>query len=272
MATANRVSDRGLPMLPPEFGATRDYVHDVSKVLGKLQQSFVKSAPHYWHVGLRVVPGGLATQPMSVGGAVLVAEIDLALGEIRLGAERWPLADYSGPRLLQAVQTWAQAAGLVEAIEMPAFAPEPPAYNAAAAGTLGHLLTWAGERLETVAATYPRDMASPVLLYPHHFDISAVRFFEPAAAAPDEARQLGLGFSLGDDMIAEPYYYATLYPGAEQLNTVALPPGAEWVTAGFTGLVLRYSALQQVAHPDRVVEAFGQAAIARALESDPQKA
>ena len=57
-----------LPSLQlPGMPGTRDYLHDASKVLGRLQLAFLEPQPHDWHYGLQVIEEGLMTQPLVIG-------------------------------------------------------------------------------------------------------------------------------------------------------------------------------------------------------------
>lgn len=80
--------------------------------------------------------------------------------------------------------------------------------------------------------------ASPVLCWPHHFDIGASIRLDPAAG--DDSPVVGIGMSPGDDGIAEPYYYVNAWPRPETLPDPlpGLPDGARWNTQGWLGALL----------------------------------
>jgi hypothetical protein len=76
--------------------------------------------------------------------------------------------------------------------------------------------------------------AAPVRVWPHHFDVGSV--LPLRAGSGEDAPSLGIGLSLGDDSIAEPYFYVTAWPARASLPD--LPAGGHWHRQGFTGAVL----------------------------------
>jgi hypothetical protein len=62
-------------------------------------------------------------------------------------------------------------------------------------------------------------------------------------------KQMNFGFVLGDQTIAEPYFYVTAYPTPEGMAEVSLPAGAQWRSEGFTGAVLPYAGLLRHGDP-----------------------
>ena len=82
--------------------------------------------------------------------------------------------------------------------------------------------------------------ATPIAVWPHHFDLGGIVFLEEASEA---AAQIGFGLSPGDGTISEPYFYVTPWPLAEDPALPPLEGGGSWQRAGFTGAVLRASDL-----------------------------
>lgn len=79
---------------------------------------------------------------------------------------------------------------------------------------------------------------SPVLCWPHHFDLA---FLDTVIGHRDaeKAHTVGTGFLAGDDMIDEPYWYVSPWPTPEgEPDLPELPTGGEWRTDGFFGAVL----------------------------------
>ncbi|MFL6194491.1 MAG: hypothetical protein ACJ75H_09990 [Thermoanaerobaculia bacterium] len=83
--------------------------------------------------------------------------------------------------------------------------------------------------------------ASPVLCWPHHFDVATLIALElipldPGAEA-ETARSIGVGMSPGDEGRPAPYFYVLPWPRPEGKG---LPPldGGHWNTEGWTGAVL----------------------------------
>jgi hypothetical protein len=62
-------------------------------------------------------------------------------------------------------------------------------------------------------------------------------------------KQMNFGFVLGDDSIAEPYFYITAYPLPDALPHTSLPGGSIWQTTPFPGAVLLYESLAAMSNP-----------------------
>lgn len=96
--------------------------------------------------------------------------------------------------------------------------------------------------------------ASPVLTWPHHFDIATLVEVPSASGA---RRTIGVGHSPGDEWYAEPYWYVgpSPYPSTEKLPALA---AGHWHTKGWVGAALRageyVSAVDQPAAVLRFVE------------------
>jgi hypothetical protein len=107
--------------------------------------------------------------------------------------------------------------------------------------TLGELYGIANSLLRTFGG-------SPVLCWPHHFDIATL-------LAVREGTTIGAGLSPGDASYPEPYWYVTPYPPPD---ANALPPltRGTWHTADWVGAVLP-------ALPDGDPQAFLDEGVAR---------
>ncbi|MGI9627944.1 MAG: hypothetical protein ACR2QM_13995 [Longimicrobiales bacterium] len=163
---------------------------------------------------------------------------------LHLGGEAFPLAD----KTLQDATEWVehQLAKRVDAAvslrirdyDMP---DHPVAGGARFAGTdagsASELGCWFENGTDVLLAV-ASDLhgVSEIALWPHHFDIGGILFLDPTASA-DRAPQVGLGLSLGDGHIAEPYFYITPWPTAEGATMEGLS-GGRWLSEGFSGAVL----------------------------------
>ena len=107
-----------------------------------------------------------------------------------------------------------------------------------------------------------REETSPVQLFPHHFDL-AMSWYSgqqvPEQDAADEEssdEQMTFGFVTGDEVISDPYFYATAYPEPDGFVGSPLPDGAVWSEVGFSGAVLPYAALERVDQPHQLIAKF----------------
>lgn len=90
--------------------------------------------------------------------------------------------------------------------------------------------------LAQIVATHPT--ASPIRIWPHHFDMATLLTYPGATDA--DTRYLGVGLSPGDTSYAEPYWYITPYPHPDIAALPDLPVGA-WHTDHWVGAVLTAS-------------------------------
>ena len=99
-----------------------------------------------------------------------------------------------------------------------------------------------------------RRETGPILFWPHHFDLAMLWFsgrLVPDTDPEDEEHsdeQINIGFSVGDESVHEPYFYATAYPLPDTLSSVPLPNGAAWQADPWQGVILPYKHL--VNEPD----------------------
>lgn len=122
--------------------------------------------------------------------------------------------------------------------EMPEhpIASDGAAFSADHAPALAELARWYADAvtlLDEVAAT--RRGATPVLTWPHHFDVATL--LELGKGDDGEARSIGVGLSPGDHNYAEPYLYVTPWPVPGPGELPALPHGS-WRREGFFGAIL----------------------------------
>ena len=81
--------------------------------------------------------------------------------------------------------------------------------------------------------------ASPVLCWPHHFDIATlITLDEGHAEKTKEARSIGIGMSPGDDTYSAPYFYINPWPRNTAKELPTPPSGAFWHTDGFFSLII----------------------------------
>lgn len=93
---------------------------------------------------------------------------------------------------------------------------------------------------------------TPLVVYPHGFDLSMLWFGTKATSEQDPHMNFGFApFSRGIDY---PYLYAYAHPLQASHQPPMLPDGARWHTTGWTGVVLPYDEIARQADPARYVE------------------
>jgi hypothetical protein len=91
VATPPSPTDTSLDRPWPRFDearwpATRDYLHLLSQMLGKLRIALAPPLPEWFHASLALTPRGLSTRLLAIEAGAIEASLDLADGLIRLSA------------------------------------------------------------------------------------------------------------------------------------------------------------------------------------------
>jgi hypothetical protein len=229
---------------------TSSYLHDTTKVLGKLQQAFLEPGSHDWHYGLEVTMRGISTQTFKVNGQATRALLDLVTHTLRLGGKYWRLCENPPAQLLAEVQNWLTEQAINTKIDEPGFIAQELFYDSTGADDYAVVLWWMERQFSGLRPSLEKGTTSPILLFPHHFDLSIVWF------PLQNEKQLAIGFSIGDETITEPYIYVTAYPEPGAIKGATLVNDAYWETTGFSGAVLPYSALYSSSNPEKLLIGF----------------
>ena len=186
----------------------------------------------------------LETQPLDPDGLTLALVMPALALEWRLGSHVTTATALAGMRM-QDGHDWLNQTRPSEAprIDVRSF-PDFPEHALAEEGRFTAQEPVARAQLAAEYSTAEQALAdallgasqaSPLRVWPHHFDLGAL---VPLGGAE---QTIGLGFSPGDESYDEPYYYVSPYP---QPEPAALPewtgPG-HWHTQGFVSLVLTAS-------------------------------
>jgi hypothetical protein len=159
--------------------------------------------------------------------------------------------------LAQSVNAFLAANGIDPSM-LPTHAPDEEKPTAGYSAEIAVQLGAAWRAISTAMEQFQsgiRKESSPVMLWPHHFDLAMM--WLPGENIPghdpdDEEnadKQMNFGFTFGDAGIAQPYFYVTAYPLPEAFADFALPAGTNWHTEGFSGAVLHYRTLLQNSDP-----------------------
>ena len=238
------------PLKAADLAVTKAYLRDVALVLGKFQQVFLPANDYEWQRGLVVVECGLATQPFELYDEQVQAVLDMKAGVMRLGTASWPLADYSARELFKNCKVWLEARRVKGVMQSPEFATSTANYEPTQAAAIADSFWWFERACRQQKAQYKQGVISPILVFPHHFDLSLVWF------PHDDKRQIAVGFSLGDETIAEPYVYITAFPESEPAAALQLTAPAFEQAAGFHGAILQYGDLLASAVPEVLFSDF----------------
>jgi hypothetical protein len=193
-----------------------------------------------WDAGL----GGLVSAPLPGKARVGLQVAMLELFVIHDGRVELHALEGSTPR---SVDDWLdlklEALGLRAAsrVKLPYEIPPRTLANEPGLAALARWFAAAAEVLEEVRARHSMQFPSPVLCWPHHFDVAVLLPLGRGRGGP--ARSIGVGISPGDGYYAQPYAYVSPYPAPTKPELPALPPGGRWHTEGFFGAVATAEAL-----------------------------
>lgn len=229
---------------------TRDYLREISLILSSLQRVFLPKDAHDWHYGLEVNLRGLVTQPFMVSGQQTQASLDLVRQKVRLGGSAWRLGEYTAPEILNNVRVWLESHSLKAELVKPKFATDVIHFDSHQVRLYADSLWWMDEQFRWLKTTLDDGFTSPILFYPHHFDLSLVWF------PNNDDKQLAIGFSYGDETIEEPYLYITAYPELPAFTKLTLPKPAYYQTTGFSGAILSYAKLSASPRPDKLFQKY----------------
>lgn len=220
------MTSTALPPLPATFPATRAALHRVAEHV----VSPARVAATGNEIALEATPGGFGTPALPGGGRVRVELDELVVEEPGGGVCRAPLRSLADA---------AHTAGLPTA----AVSEEPLAIDRKSARVLAGFYAFSDELLRALHAEAPACAeASPVRLWPEHFDIA----FEQGEE--HDGRRAGYGASPGDEHHPEPYLYVA--PWNEP------PRGPGWTATGFRGAELGYAALTAAPDPRAAALSF----------------
>lgn len=222
----------------PDFSETKQYLQEIAKVIGKFQQAFLVPDKNYCHVGLEVRRNGFQSQEFSIDGKPCRIYVDLKNGIISSSIESWNMGWVSPFQLQTDLERWLHTIDQGKEIVRVNDLHKTPRINQTSALEILNLLSNAQKILGSLKLHVPSGSSSPLLLYPHHFDLAFSWY-------PQESQQYTIGMSLGDEHIRQPYYYVTAYPETMAFASRAPQPPAIWHKQGFTGVVVRVADVEE---------------------------
>jgi hypothetical protein len=242
---------------------TRDALHGYARVLGGWLTTCRSPRKHWWQGSLRPSLRGLTTGVIHAGPGF---ELELNLRDSQFHARTAEgeevveaLHGQAAEEVAQHIKSFLVSNGVDGRL-----APEDashhdgsgkvPVYSAECADAVARAWSSAAAAMEEFRAGV-REETSPIQLWPHHFDLAMS--WLPGEKVPDQDpanaeyadKQMGFGFTLGDETIPEPYFYVTAYPLPDIFPTLPLPTGTAWHTTGFSGAVLPYQFLSDSRDP-----------------------
>lgn len=249
------------PRLEPDrISATRDALHAYAKVLGDWLKATRKKRKHWWHASLRPSLCGMTTGVVHAGVAFEL-ELDFINSQLRVRTAEQEATEALTGQSSASIASWLDETLATIGVD-PSLAPgeknrsdeQFAGYSTAQAGVLQGALASVTAALVDFRAGI-REEASPIQVWPHHFDLSMIWLPGPKVPGQDPEneeyadKQMNFGFVLGDEGIDEPYLYVTAYPLPDALPEVELPTGTTWQSEGFSGALLLYKDLVEHSDP-----------------------
>jgi hypothetical protein len=236
---------------PRQLAGGRVLLHHAAQLVAAVGRSLVPPRPDDGHTSLewRAEAGALVGQevpgPRPWRAALRPDEPSLAI--LARDAEVGRLG-LSGRTRAEAFAWIVDRAGDLGApaerlrLEAPYTIPEHPVgggapFAAGADGALTELARWFADGdavLRAVASAWL--VATPVRVWPHHFDVGTVLPLDDRHG--EGAPSIGVGLSPGDEGIPEPYFYVTPWPPPPAGSLPDLPAGGRWHRDGWTGALL----------------------------------
>ncbi len=248
------------PLVLANWEPTRNSIILFSQVIGKIRRALAPKQKHWWHVSLNIASTGLTTGPIAYGALTFALGLDFTTHRLVLttstgGMATVALRGQSIQRFTTSALAMLKNHGIdVEIDTTPFSATQPLIYDIQAVSHMWQAISQIDLILKEFQGSLRRE-TGPVVLWPHHFDLAMLWFSGRLVPGQDPNNeeyadeQMNFGFSTGDGMITDAYFYITAYPTPEGLTNTKLPEGAYWQTAGFKGAILPYQALVDAADP-----------------------
>jgi len=252
MATINGVG----VVTSDELAEARIQAHYAAQWLARVARNFVAPAPDDSHTALSwdAANQALVTQPIEGGKGQFCFGLkvaDLSFIVITDHANTpVPLRDHNESQ----VEAWVRASLFEQGADRDKalnFGPLPyelPDHPIASGGTygdgvddaaLGELAAWFDGAASLFADGPGKETgASPVRLWPHHFDIATLISLDDVGG--ENGRSVGIGLSPGDESYGAPYFYVSPWPYPDK-NALADLSAGHWHTEGFTAAILEAS-------------------------------
>jgi hypothetical protein len=247
-----------------EWGETRDALHQITLLMGAIKRANTPQHPRWWNVALEVSPTGLRTGPIPSLTGAGPFEIDLDLGACTFGIEGGEELEYldidEDIYTVENMGLWAVAQiELCESKTEPDLSKLKPEAELEIdddeADDFMRTLSFLDGVFSEFTAGIPTGFTSPVLFWPHHFDLSMNWFTGVTLQGADPKdrdaadEQMTFGFSTGDAGINEPYFYITTNSLKAGFDGIKLPHGAKWHDADWKGYVWPWAAMRALKDP-----------------------
>ena len=240
-----------MPLPRLEDGAqTRNALHQAIQILRAARKLGVPEQPNWLHLATLPERRGASTGPLSIGGEMRLDYARAAITWQTKGVEQFAVGvDGSTQRAL-----FETVFDRLRALGHEGLDPDRAKVTRDEALTVSRrdaeAFAEAQWRMFEALALFKarlRGLQTPVVLWPHGFDLSTIWF----ARGNDESSDphFSVGFSPGTPDVGEPYIYVYGWPSPDGMAG-HLPADVEWTTSWSTpGGVLRWSHVRAASNP-----------------------
>lgn len=244
------------PPLVPGWEPTRDSLHSATRVLGAIRIAAIEPLPNELHYSVIPTSRGCSTGELDVGGELVLDFARGAISCVEGENERFSvaLAGHHQRSLFEAVLS--ELTGVsksIDASDEKITSEELFTFDPKVADDAGAVFAQVWNALARFRARLSGFM-TPVVLWPHHFDLSFLWFPGPGTNEETD-RQMNFGFAPVSEGFAAPYLYGYCWP---MKNEAELPPElvapARWHDEGWKGAVVDYGDFAEAPTPQQVIE------------------
>lgn len=253
------------PLTLANWKDTRDTLHKYCHLVGTIRERLSVPHPHWWHISLRVTDKGLSTTPIpkdkNTPGQNFELIFDLVNHHIIIESNfremmRIKLTGQSLNAFCEEISSLMKDIGVSTPISKEEFKDgKSSKYDQGAASNYWIALKEINSIL-TLFRSELDGMKSPVQLWPDHFDLAMSWFSgrlipgKDPNNLEDSEEQMMFGFSTGDKIIEDAYFYITAYPPPPSFPNFDMPENAQWITDGFIGSIMMYNDLIKSDDPE----------------------
>jgi hypothetical protein len=233
-----------LPALS-NWDSTRPGLHQAAQILGAIRKTVAQPLPNYAHLGLYVTPEGVTTGSLPFGGELSLefAGRSVVYTPVDGDAHYTSLSSHSQSSLTDAVLGVLKDMGNNIALDHSKLSGmQPLDVQMDVAADYAEALYSVHSAIARFRSRLLGSM-SPMIVFPHGFDLSFLWFARGFAEEKDP--HMNFGFSPGSPGLSRPYVYVYAHPIPGSMFDVRLPEGARWYRANWNGIVIDYDTLAQ---------------------------